>query len=268
MDLVQTIRGRLRQEAWGLGIILPTWLLFFSRIVSGQFVYFLNDLKIIYYPLEIAYASFQAAGQLPVWSTLFGFGHPVLAWGQLGFFTPLHVILRALGVPPLDLLQASVGLYFGLGLLGLYYFLRRLALPPLAASLGAVVYTFAGFNVGHLNHVNFYTATMLLPWLLVALHWLLSAPSPRKSVLVALIAAAMALSAQPQVVLYCFIIGSIIAMALLVKQSRLITRYSLLVTHYHNETAHHRRKRVCQRHAGPHGSRIRARSHHRDPRPT
>ena len=229
MDLVQTIRRVGREEAWGLLILVPTWLVFFSRILSGRFVYFLNDLKIIYYPLEIAYASFQAAGQLPAWSTLFGFGQPLLAWGQLGFFTPLHVVLRALNVPPLDLLQASVVLYFGLGLAGMYVFLRRVSVAPLAASLGAVIFTFSGFNIGHLNHVNFYTGTMLLPWLLVALHWLLSAPSLRKAVMVALVATAMALSAQPQVVLYCFIIASIIGAALLASSHQhLVLKIALL----------------------------------------
>src|SRR3989344_3597317 len=68
-------------------LLFLTWLVFFSRTLFLGQVYFLDDLKIIFYPLEYVYSQFQSAWQLPQWSPLFGFGQPLLAWGQLGFFS-------------------------------------------------------------------------------------------------------------------------------------------------------------------------------------
>src|SRR3989344_5886696 len=204
-------------------LLLLTWAIFFSRTLFLGQVYFLDDLKIIFYPLEHVYGEFQRAGELPEWSPLFGFGPPLLAWGQLGFFTPVHVVLRFFGLHPLLLLQASILIYFLLGLIGMYWFLRRRQLASLAAALGAVVYVFCGFNIGHLNHVNFYVATMVVPWLLVAIDRFLVSPSlPRASVL-AIVAAIIPLSGQPQIALYSLFIGPLYGLARL-----LTTHYSLL----------------------------------------
>src|SRR3989344_2251045 len=190
-------------------LLLLTWAIFFSRTLFLGQVYFLDDLKIIFYPLEHVYGEFQRAGELPEWSPLFGFGHPLLAWGQLGFFTPVHVVLRFFGLHPLLLLQASILIYFLLGLIGMYWFLRRRQLASLAAALGAVVYVFCGFNIGHLNHVNFYVATMVVPWLLVAIDHFFHKQTLKSAALLALPAAAIAVSAHAQMALYALLVGAL-----------------------------------------------------------
>jgi hypothetical protein len=192
-----------------LGILLSTWLVFFSRTITTKYVYFLDDLKIIFYPLEWAYAQFQSTGDLPLWSNYFGFGHPLLAWGQLGFFTPLHLLLRVISIHPLTILQISIVFYFGIGSLGMYWFLRSQKISPIASVLGATIFTYSGFHIGHLNHVNFYTTTMLLPWLLLLLYRLSIKPSLSSSLPVVIIAAIMTVSGQPQMVLYSFIVAAL-----------------------------------------------------------
>lgn len=213
-----------KYPSWsGVVLMVLVWLVFFFRIVSGRYIYFLDDLKILYFPLEVAYSSFQKTWHLPLWSPLFGFGQPLLAWGQLGFFTPIHVLLRALSVSPVNVLQISVLAYFALGLAGFYYVLRQHRIHEWAAATGAIVYTFSGFNIGHLNHVNFYVGTMVLPWLLVSVHYFLRRPSLVRTALMALTAAIIALSAQPQVALYCFVIATLYGVGL---ASSLIRRTS------------------------------------------
>src|SRR3990167_274981 len=206
-----------RSDQFAILSLLTAWLAFFSRTLSAQLVYLLDDLKIIYYPLESIYASFQHANQLPLWSRFFGFGQPLLAWGQLGFFNPLHLLLRAFHVPPITLLQISILAYFALGCAGMYIFLRQQKRSAASASLGAFVFTYAGFHVGHLNHVNFYTATMLLPWLLLSLHSHITRPGIRHTLLTTLVAATIALSGQPQVVLYTFLLAAIWFVILILK---------------------------------------------------
>ncbi len=205
-----------------------TWILFFGRILSGRYIYFLDDLKILYYPLEVAYASFQHTWQLPLWSPLFGFGQPLLAWGQLGFFTPLHVLLRIFQINPLNLLQISVVAYWALGLAGFYILLRQHRLVPFAAATGAIIYAFSGFNIGHLNHVNFYVGTMVLPWLLVGVTHFIRQPTLSRAATMALLASALALSAQPQIVLYSFCMAGIYGAILLAFVVRQETRRFML----------------------------------------
>lgn len=206
----------LKQYKIGIGLVLLTWLIFFIPILSGRYVYFLDDLKIIYYPIEAAYSTFQHNWQLPVWSNEFGFGQPLLAWGQLGFFTPLHFVMRALFIPPLTLLQISVVSYFLLGSIGMFTFLIRRNMHEAAAALGAVLFAYCGFNIGHLNHVNFYTSTMLLPWLLVAIDACIQKSTWRRATTLALVATAIIVSGQPQVVMYVFIIATIIALMMFI----------------------------------------------------
>lgn len=208
----------LKQYSIGLGLVLATWLIFFSPILSGQYVYFLDDLKIIYYPIETLYAQFQHNWELPVWANEFGFGQPLLAWGQLGFFTPLHLIMRALYIPPLVLLQASIVLYFLIGSAAMFIFLIRRNFHQAAAALGAIVFAYCGFNIGHLNHVNFYTSTMLLPLLLIALDALINKSTLGRATTLALVATAIAVSGQPQVVLYVYIVATVIGLAMFLRK--------------------------------------------------
>src|SRR3989344_573990 len=199
----------LKQNTGWLSLVL-IWLVFFSPLISGQYVYFLDDLKIIYYPLELEYAKFQSAWQLPLWSTLFGFGQPLISWGQLGFFTPLHLLLRALQVPALSLLQISVAAYYLLGATGAYAYAKQQKLAQGPALTFAALFAFCGFSIGHLNHVNFYTSTMVLPWLLISATALIKKPSPLATAAVAASAATMAISGQPQIIAYAFIAALII----------------------------------------------------------
>lgn len=209
MPIFDQLKNVLRYNGLGLGVVLLTWLIFFIRTISGQYFYFLDDLKIIYYPLEVLYAAAQTNFTLPVWSNLLGFGQPVIAWGQLGFFTPLHVLLRALQIPPISLLQLSVVGYFLIGIISMFAFLRYRRLSVPSAALGAVVFAFSGFMIGHLNHVNFYTASTLLPLLLLAIEALLTKPTLPRTAALAFIAATAALGGQPQIVLYTLIIGTL-----------------------------------------------------------
>ncbi len=226
---MKMILNAIKQHKIGISAIILTWFIFFLPIISGQYAYFLDDLKIIYHPIETLYADFQHKWQLPLWANEFGFGQPLLAWGQLGFFTPLHLIMRALYIPPLILLQISVAAYFLIGSIGMYAFLISRKIHPAAATLGAIVFAYCGFNIGHLNHVNFYTSTMLLPWLLIAINQIIKKPTFARASTLALAASVTTLSGQPQVVLYTFIVATVIGLALFIPRFSMKT---LLLTIY------------------------------------
>lgn len=52
-----------KEHKLGLCLVLATWLIFFFPILSGTYAYFLDDLKIIYYPPRntVRYVSAQLA---------------------------------------------------------------------------------------------------------------------------------------------------------------------------------------------------------------
>lgn len=223
--MTNKVTSWVKENKTGLIIIAITWLIFFSRTLFGGQVYFLDDLKVIYYPLEHAYAEFQTNLELPEWSPYFGFGHPLLAWGQLGFFAPLHVLLRLFQAHPLVLLQISILSYYALGMTGMFVFLKKCKLDQISASVGAVIFAFCGFHVGHLNHVNFYTASMWLPWLMLAITTFLSKPTAVRAATLSIVAAVIPLSGQPQISLYTFIIAAIFGATYLVSKRNFSREY-------------------------------------------
>ncbi|HBE89600.1 MAG TPA: hypothetical protein DDW41_00115 [Candidatus Andersenbacteria bacterium] len=214
----------LKQTWWereGIGLVamLITWLGFFWRQIFNGQAYWQGDIGVVFYPLEFVYGVFQKARQLPVWSTEFGFGHPLLSWGQLGFFTPLHVMLREMGLHALTLIQVSMMVHFAAGLLGMYWWLRWRSCRSLAAALGAIVFVFNGYNVSHILHLNFFIGVMLLPWGLVALEALMRKVTIVRVINLGVITAVIVLSAHAQIALYCLLLIMLVGVMLVERWS-------------------------------------------------
>lgn len=198
----------------GLIFLALCWLAFFSRTLWHHQLYVSDDLLMLLYPIEHIYAQAQQNMSLPVWANEFGFGQPLLAWNQLGFFTPLHVLLRLLFLHPYITLNLSILIHLGLAAGGMYLFLRRHLLSDTASALGAATFAFGGFMIGHLMHVNFLTATSLLPWLLVTIHWLIASPHRRPAASLGALVAATVVSAHPQASLHTILAAGLYGMIL------------------------------------------------------
>ncbi|HVB05784.1 MAG TPA: hypothetical protein VNF07_06015 [Acidimicrobiales bacterium] len=131
------------------------------------------------------------SGRLPAWDPLIWSGTPLLAgWnagalfpGTLLFsFLPLGLAWTANFVAPLALCGV-----------GTHLLLRRHGVGPLAAVLGALLFTYTGFMSGQVVHLGLETGTALLPFVLLAINCLAGQPSPRARVgFVALLGCALA----------------------------------------------------------------------------
>ncbi|MFH1354432.1 MAG: hypothetical protein ABIH36_04030, partial [bacterium] len=75
-----------------------------------------------------------------------------------------------------------------------------------------------GFNVGHLNHVNFYVATMVLPWLLIAIDAFIKKPTLRRTAIMAAVAAVIPLSGHAQIALYTLLIAALFGIILAMRR--------------------------------------------------
>jgi len=132
-------------------------------------------------------------------------GYYLHAEGQGAFFHPFQWLLyRFLALPTafnVEFLASHLFLYGGMVAL-----LRRWRLPWYAALFGANLFTFSGFVLYHFTHIQAITVTAHLPWVILALHTLLTAAGRTQFrrawlALVALTASQL-LSGYPQYVLF------------------------------------------------------------------
>lgn len=98
----------------------------------------------------------------------------------------------------------------------MFIFLIRRNVHEAAAALGAILLAYCGFNIGHLNHVNFYTSTMVLPWLLIAINRCIEKSTLKRATTLALVATVVIVSGQPQVVLYVFSIATLLGLVMFI----------------------------------------------------
>jgi hypothetical protein len=118
------------------------------------------------YPLHVLVGSVLRRGQLPFWNQYLFSGTPLLAGFNAGAFYPLvgfFVILpdRVAWIVTEVILFSLIGV-------GMYGFLRALALSTTACVLAAVTFTSAGVVLGQANHVDMTEGFASIPFLLLA----------------------------------------------------------------------------------------------------
>ncbi|MEX0676098.1 MAG: YfhO family protein [Pirellulales bacterium] len=193
-----------RLSAWILLAALACLAALAAPFFAGR-VYVADDLGEFHLPVRNFYAEQLARGEPFDWMpSLFG-GFYIAGEGQLGAYHPWHLFLYRflpLGAAFDVELLASYPLLFG----GTYWFLRRLVNRRDAALLGALVFTFGGFNLLHFVHPNAIAVVAHLPWLLLAIDVALSTTSRRRRAAaelgVGLLTASQLLLGYPQYVWY------------------------------------------------------------------
>lgn len=139
----------------------------------------MGDLSDFHLPLRHVYRSALVEGHSILWTNKLFAGFYIHAEGQLGALHPLHVLLyRVLPLTVafnLEIIASYVFCFAGMLLL-----LRRFGLTTAAGLIGAIAFTFSGFNLLHLLHVNAVAIVSHVPWLLLAFDGVLSGDSRRK----------------------------------------------------------------------------------------
>ena len=159
-----------------------------------------SDLSSYFVPKYQYAADRIAAGELPQWNPYEFGGIPFLATIQPGvFYPPLRVAYAFLsGETAYRVLFVAHLLVAALGALLLARDLR-LALGP--ALVAAAWVTQPTWLVRLYDHPVYLTATTWIPWLLLASRWLVREPSARAAATVGLLAALVAVSGYPPLVL-------------------------------------------------------------------
>jgi hypothetical protein len=151
------------------------------------------------YPLHVLVGSMLRHGQLPLWDQYIYSGTPLLTGFNAGAFYPLmgfFVILpdRAAWI------ALEVVLFAGIGV-GMYVFLRALALSTVACLLAALTFTFSGTVFSQINHVDMTEGLVAVPWMLLAVLHIIRDGRWRWSVLLGVGFALVILGGAPEAML-------------------------------------------------------------------
>ncbi len=158
----------------GIGVCLVPLLV---PLLTGR-VFVRGDLSGTHLPMRYLFSEALKAGDSPLWTPAMFGGFYVHGEGQVGMFHPLHWLLyRYLGLQAAFNLEIVATYVFGLT--GAVRLLRRVtALPWHAALVGGLLFAFSGFHLIVLEHVNAIAIVAHLPWMLLAVHTLLTCTRP------------------------------------------------------------------------------------------
>jgi len=159
--------------AVGAALFIPLCI----PLVMGR-VFALDDLGTQNAPLRHLYRDALRAGDSFLWSPSLFSGFFIFGEGQAGMAHPLHLVLYRL-LPLSTAINIEIVTSYLLMLAGMRLLLLRLGLSVEASWFGAVVFTFSGFNLLHLMHVNAIAVIAHAPWLLLATHVLLTSSDRR-----------------------------------------------------------------------------------------
>ncbi len=121
-----------------------------------------SDLTELNLPLRFLSAQFLRQGQLPLWTDLLANGFPLLAEAQAGVFYPFNLIFFPL-LPFVTAINFSFIINFFLASVFTYLYGRVLKISRQGSILAAIAFSFSGFFVFRIKHLNLINAAIWLP---------------------------------------------------------------------------------------------------------
>jgi prepilin-type N-terminal cleavage/methylation domain-containing protein len=152
------------------------WILLVAAIsllpVLGLFtthrIFFVRDLSFFFWSRHLWLRHTLLGGEAPWWDPHVAAGQSAIADALNQLLMPITLAIRLL---PSDVISFNlwVALPLPMAAVGMFLFLRRRALAPSAAALGAVVFALSGPAVSMLNTPNLSWSVALLPWVMWSL---------------------------------------------------------------------------------------------------
>jgi hypothetical protein len=212
-----------------LVFVITVVLLFFLSRWLGEGAYFRKDLAFITIPLENLYGLIQRSGESTLWAPELAGGYPLLATGQLGFWYPLHFLLRSF-LPGVWTLNLSLLIHALIGSIGMLYWLKHNRFHSLAASMGAILFALGTNMVGKYESLNLVLPYMWLPLLFLLLQRFAETKKPLYFFLWLGVGTQPIIAGHPQMALSIFILEAFFVLCLLIffKNRFLVATTSLL----------------------------------------
>ncbi len=157
-----------------------------------------SDLTELNLPLRSASAQSILSGHVPLWNHNLSNGFALLAEGQAGVFYPLNLIYLFLPFT----LAVNIGFFLNFFLAGFFTYLyaRALSLSRLASIFSALAFSFSGFFIFHIKHLNMINAAIWVPLIFYLIEkYFFSQKKKRFLVFIALVFSIQFFAGHPQI---------------------------------------------------------------------
>ncbi|MEQ8189505.1 MAG: YfhO family protein [Candidatus Eremiobacterota bacterium] len=182
-------------------IVILMLIFFYDPLFTGK-SYFLNDIEAMEYPFHHYKYDMGQAGKLFLWDPYSFCGQPYIADIHTGTFYPLNWIFFF--IPTATAIVIYVVIHFLMAGIFSYIFLRDMEFDYISSLAGSIFYSFCGFMVIRIIHVNFTTDCALLPLCLYSVNILFRKKNLLSSLLLSLFLACTLLSGNYQVSLMVY----------------------------------------------------------------
>ncbi len=179
-------------------VAIPTAVFVLPDLFGGHLLITGDNLQ-QNYPLRVLVGSMLRHGQLPFWNQYIFSGTPLMADFNAGAFYPLTGLFVAM--PDRAAWIATEVIVFSAVAIGMYVFLRALALSTAACLLGAATFAFAGPVLSQVNHVDMTEGFVAIPWMLLAVLHIVRDGRWRWSILLGIAFASVILAGAPEAML-------------------------------------------------------------------
>ena len=179
-------------------IAIPTAAFVLPDLIGGHLLLTGDNLQ-QNYPLHVLVGSMYRHGQLPFWNPYIFSGTPLMADFNAGAFYPLTGLFAVM--PDRAAWIATEVLIFSSIAVGMYVFLRAIALSTAACILGAATFAFVGPVLSQVNHVDMTEGFIAIPWMLLAVVHIVRDGRWRWSILLGIGFATVILAGAPEAML-------------------------------------------------------------------
>lgn len=187
-------------------LVILVLAFFYNPLFTGN-IFYHDDIGNLNVPQKRFMLEMSQEGAPSMWFPYFYSGQPFLADNSTEVFYPPNWMFYF--VQPERGIVYFIVLHFILAAVFTYILLRKLKLEPLAATTGAVVYTFSGLMVYRIVHLPVIVCAALLPLVFIALLHFLKRKDPASTAALALTFAIYVFSGFYQLVQYMFILAGL-----------------------------------------------------------
>ena len=183
-------------------------VLIFPALQSKTYV--LNDLVNFHIPMRMFYQSCLDSGESFLWFSNIFCGYYIHGEGQVGMYHPLHLLLYYC-LPLSTAFNIELFIHYPFMFCGTYLLLKKWDIPCHGALFCALIFTFSGFNLLHIIHINAVAIIAHIPWQLLCIHLILrneSSPRHKTYAVAGLIAltSSQLLLGHPQSVVFSLVV--------------------------------------------------------------
>ncbi|WP_372371223.1 hypothetical protein [Candidatus Uabimicrobium sp. HlEnr_7] len=142
--------------------------------------YILNDLINFHIPMRMFYQDCLVSGDSFLWFSNIFCGYYIHGEGQVGMYHPLHLFLYY-SLPLSVAFNVELFIHYPLMFFGTYFLAKRWQLERYGAVFTALIFTFSGYNLMHIIHINSVAVIAHIPWLLLCIDIALNRSSAKNT---------------------------------------------------------------------------------------